>query len=69
MSEPVSDEQAPVPVALRIRLGVARHEQCGGLDVAALVEDAKLELKTGPVVGKRLDDLGEGVCQSHCAEQ
>ena len=62
-------QQPPVPLPLRVRLGVARDEQGRRLDVAGLVEDPQLELQVGPVVGEGLDDLREGVGQRHRGEQ
>ena len=61
----MGDDQAPVPVAARVGLSVAGDHQDGGVDVAALVEDPDVHLEVGPVVGQRVDDLGERVGEAH----
>ena len=67
MAEAVGDQQAPVPVVMGVGLGVARHQVDRGFNVARLIGDAQVELEVGPVVGKRVEDLLEGVCQAHDA--
>src|SRR5690348_15143041 len=59
------DDQSPVPVVARVRLCVAGDHQHGRVDVAALVVDSNVKFEIGPVVGQRIDDLGEGVGQGH----
>ena len=65
VAEPVGAEQPPVPVLPRVGLGVAGRKQDGGFDVAAEVVDPKVELEIRPVIRKRVDDLLEGLGESH----
>ena len=57
MAEAVGDEQPPVPVGLRVGLGVDLAQENGRVDVALLVVDAQVQLEVGPVVGERVEDL------------
>ena len=54
-----------MPDVLRVRLRVAGDQEHGRVHVAALVEDAQIELEVGPVVGQRLKDLVERLGQLH----
>ena len=65
VAEAVRDDHAPVPVVAGVWLRVAGDEQDRGVDVAAFVEDPQVELEVGPVVWKRVDDLGEGLGEGH----
>ena len=59
VAEAVRDQQPPVPVGPRVGLRVAGDEVQRGVDVAALVAHAQVQLEVGPVVGKRVHDLLE----------
>ena len=62
--ELVGDEEMEMPVVVGIRLGVARDEQRGGVDVAVLV-DAQVELEVGPVRRQCVEELLEFVRKRH----
>ena len=62
--ELVGDEDAPVPVVVRVRLGVDLHDERRGVDVAGLVH-AQVELEVRPVGRQRVDDLLEGLGERH----
>ncbi len=53
---------------VRVRLGVARHEQRGGVDVAVFL-DAQIELEVGPIRRERVENLLEFVGKRHDAGQ
>src|SRR4051812_23539535 len=61
----MGDHDLPVPVVVRVRLGIALHQVDRGVDVAVLVEDPHVDREVRPVVGKRVDDLLEGVREAH----
>src|SRR3954453_11657566 len=65
VTEPVGHQDAPVPIVLRVGLGVAGDHEHRGRHVLVLVEDPHVELEVGPVVGQRIDDLLERVSQAH----
>ena len=65
VAEAVGDQQAPVPVGLRVGLRVDLAQRDRGVDVAALVVDPQVELEVGPVGRKRVEDLLEVRGQSH----
>ena len=56
---------AAVTRVLCLGLGVDLREHHRGVDVAVLVGDPQIELEVGPIVGKRLDDLGEVLGEWH----
>ena len=62
--ELVGDEEMEMPVVVGIRLGVARDEQRGGVDVARFV-DAQVELEVGPVRRQCVEELLEIVGKRH----
>jgi len=68
VTEAMSDQQAPVPVVVGVRLCVAGDQIDGGVDVARLVGQAQVELEVGPVVRERIDDPLEGVGEAHRRE-
>src|SRR5581483_3138522 len=65
VAEPVRDQEAPVPVSLRVGLGVHLREQNGGVDVALLVSDAQIQLQIGPVIGEGVQNRLERVGEAH----
>src|SRR5215210_781025 len=66
VAEAVRDEDPPVPVVLGVRLRVDRHQVHGRVHVLRLVEDPQVDREVGPVVGQRVDDALEMVCEAHC---
>src|SRR5437763_5420240 len=68
VAEAVGDEQAPVPVGLRIGLRVAGDHVQRALDVPSLVTQPQVQLEVSPVVGERVDDLLELVGEAHRGE-
>ena len=64
MSELVRDKDPPVPVVVRVRLGVDLHDERRGVDVARLV-DTQVELEVRPVGRQRVDDLLELLRERH----
>lgn len=63
--EIMGDQQVPVPVVVRVGLGVTRREVDRRVDIARLVLDAKIELQVSPVIRERVNDLLERVCETH----
>ena len=61
----MSDENVPVPIALRIGLGVTDDERDRCIDIALDIVDPQIELEVGPVLGQRVDDLLESVREPH----
>src|SRR5207248_2483036 len=66
VAELVRAQDAPVPVVVGVRLGVAGDDQRRRLDVARLV-DAQVELEVAPVRRQDVEDLLEVVRQAHRA--
>ena len=57
VAEAVGDEQPPVPVGLRVGLGVDLAEERRRCRCSALVVDPQVELEVGPVVRQRVEDF------------
>ena len=64
VTELVGDDEVEVPVVVRVRLGVAGHDQRRGVDVAVLL-DAQVELEVGPVRRERVENLLEFFGKRH----
>ena len=63
VAEAMRDQQAEVPVVVRVGHGVAGDQVRRGVHVPPLVGQPQVDLQVGPVVGQRIDDLGERVRQ------
>jgi folate-binding protein YgfZ len=65
MAEVVCDEQAPVPVVMRVGPGVAGGEVERRLHIAGLVAETHIDLEVRPILGQRVDDPLKRIREAH----
>jgi hypothetical protein len=68
VAEAVRDEDAPMPIVMRVRPRVARHEVERSFHVARLVGDTQVELEIRPVLGLGVEHPVEVVREAHRAQ-
>lgn len=68
LPEAVGDRNPPVPLRLRIRLGVDQAEVDGSVDVSVFVIDPQIELEVGPVGRQRIEHILKVLGECHQGE-